>query len=87
MPDELTWLSQEIGAGLARRLRSSRLAAGLSVNKLVELSGVSRAQIVRWERGEGGGAGLALVAALAKGLGVAPAWLAYGAEPEKPNRS
>lgn len=87
MTDETKFLTLEIAAGLARRLRTTRHAAGLSVDKLVELSGVSRAQIIRWERGEGGGAGLALVAALAKGLGVAAAWLAYGAEPEKPNRS
>lgn len=43
---------------------------------------MGRAQIIRLERGIGGGAGIDTVALVAPGLGVSPAWLAYGVGPK-----
>lgn len=78
MPSDRDLTKQELGAQLARRLREKRLALGLSVDKLAAAAGMGRAQIVRLERGSGGATGLDTIAMLAKGLGVSPAWLAFG---------
>lgn len=78
MSRERDLIKQELGAGLARRLRAKRLALGLSVDGLASKAGCGRAQIVRLERGDGGATGIDTVALLATGLGVSPAWLAFG---------
>lgn len=84
MPDERTYRRQEIGAALGRRLRHKRLELGLTVDAVAEAAQVGRAQIVRLERGEGGGSGLDTIAMISKALGVSAGWLAFGDEDRKP---
>lgn len=73
----------ELGAGLARRLRDTRLEVGLSTNALARQAGLGRTLILIAEAGKGGAVGLAAVAALADVLGVRRAWLAFGDLPKK----
>lgn len=72
-------MKQEVGAGLARRLRSKRLEAGLTTDALAQAAGVGRAQVIRAEAGEGGGCQLATIALIALALDVPAGWLAFGA--------
>lgn len=73
----------ELGAGLARRLRDTRLEVGLGTAQLARQAGLGRTLILLAEAGKGGGIGLAAVAALADVLGVRRAWLAFGDLPKK----
>ena len=70
----------EISAGLARRLRETRLAKGLSTAALAKAAGVGRTLILVAENSERGGGGMSLasLAALADALGVSRGWLAFG---------
>jgi transcriptional regulator with XRE-family HTH domain len=70
----------EISTGLARRLRETRLAKGLSTAALARQAGVGRTLILIAENPAtgGGGMSLAALAALADALGVARGWLAFG---------
>lgn len=74
----------ELGAGLARRLRDTRLEVGLSTAALARQSGLGRTLVLLAEAGRGGAVGLAAVAALADALGVRRAWLAFGEGPREP---
>jgi transcriptional regulator with XRE-family HTH domain len=76
--------SQRIGAELAQKLRTKRLELGLTVDDLAQRAEIGRAMIVRYERGEGGGAGLAAVSLLAQALDVSPSWLCFGEPSSKP---
>lgn len=69
---------ETIGQGLAARLVEARTHASLSQAELAGLAGISAQQIYRLEGGGGDGARLGTVAALARELGVSPAWLAFG---------
>lgn len=69
---------EEIGQGLAERLRRAREHAGLSHARLSAACGVSEYQLIKLERGTGGGAGLWTVEAIASALEVSPAWLGFG---------
>lgn len=69
---------EAIGPGLAGRLVEARQHAELSQADLAEAAGLSAQQVYRLERGEGSGAKLETVAALAAVVKVSPAWLAYG---------
>lgn len=70
----------EISTGLARRLRETRLAKGLSTAALAKAAGVGRTLILVAENPERGGGGMSLAAcaALADALGVSRGWLAFG---------
>lgn len=74
----------ELAAGLARRLRDTRIDAGLSTAALARQAGLGRTLILLAEAGKGGGVGLAAVAALADTLGVRRAWLGFGEGPRDP---
>ena len=69
---------EAIGPGLAARLVEARQHAELSQADLAAAAGLSAQQVFRLERGDGHGAKLGTVAALAAVLQVSPAWLAYG---------
>ena len=71
---------EEIGKGLAERLKLAREHAGLSHAKLSVAAGVSEYHLIKLEKGNetGGGAGLWTVEAIADVLAVSPAWLAFG---------
>ena len=75
-----------IGQGLAERLAEARQHVGLSQADLAAAAGVSGQQVYRLERGEGSGARLDTVAALAGVLQVSPSWLAYGEPCAAPRR-
>lgn len=79
-PDRQHSYHVEISAGLARRLRETRLAKGMSTAALAKAAGVGRTTILNAEAAERGGAGMSLtaLAALADALGVARGWLAFG---------
>lgn len=74
----LQTFKDEVGGGLARRLRETRLQRGLSVVRLARLAGVGRTLVLMAEAGAGGGAAIGAVAALADVLEVPRGWLAYG---------
>lgn len=74
----------EIAAGLARRLRDTRLERGLGTAQLARAAGIGRTVILLAESGKGGGIGVANVASLADVLGVRRGWLAYGEGPREP---
>lgn len=71
----------EISAGLARRLRETRLERGLSTAALAKAAGVGRTLILTAENPATGGGAMSLCAcaALADALGVSRGWLAFGA--------
>lgn len=77
---------ETIGPGLAERLIDARQHAGLSQADLAAAAGLSAQQVFRLERGDGHGAKLGTVAALAAVLQVSPAWLAYGEPCAAPRR-
>ena len=58
---------EEIGQGLAERLRRAREHAGLSHARLAAACGLSEFQLIKLERGTGGGAGLWTIEALQEG--------------------
>jgi len=70
----------EISAGLARRLRETRLERGLSTAALAKAAGVGRTLILTAENPATGGGAMSLCAcaALADALGVPRGWLAFG---------
>jgi transcriptional regulator with XRE-family HTH domain len=74
----------EIGAGIRRRLRATRLERGLSITALASAAGVARASLLTAE-GEKTATGASLrvasVAAIAAALGVRAGWLAFGEGP------
>lgn len=63
---------------LARRLRTARLAAGLSQKKLAPLVGCSRGMIVALEQGRAEMASADLMIRIADSLGCSPRWLILG---------
>lgn len=67
-----------LAPGVARRLKAQREERGLSQRELGERSGVSHRTIGLIEMNRGGAAGIDTIEALARALGVRPAWLAYG---------
>jgi len=70
--------TQKIATELARRLSDRRQKAGLTVRELGDQAGVSHATVGRMENNLGGSSGIDSVDAIARALGVRPAWLAYG---------
>ena len=74
MPKRTTTLAAQI----ARRLSEKREAQGLTLRELADRSGVSHSSIALIEANRGGRSGIDSVDALARALGVRPAWLAYG---------
>ena len=72
-------------AGIANRLRDTRIIRGLSVLAVARAAGVSHTAVGNIERGTMPGIDTAEL--LANALGVSPGWLAYGLGPvELPNR-
>ena len=69
---------KELGPPLGRRLRIAREAAGLTTRELAALAHTSKKTIQDLSDGKGGNSGIGLIADIARGLGVSPAWLAYG---------
>jgi ribosome-binding protein aMBF1 (putative translation factor) len=67
-------LAEEIGD----RLRSSRLAAGLTIRELARASHMDKNSVSDLELGRIRNPGVGTIADLAKALGVDPRWLAFG---------
>lgn len=66
--------------GVAGRLNLARAATGMSFGALAEVSGVSKAYLVRITTDEvPPNLGLDTIVRIAGALGVQPAWLAFGA--------
>lgn len=70
----------EVGAGIQRRLRATRLQRNLSITALAAAAGVARASLLYAEGAGATGASLrvASIAAIAAALGVRAGWLAFG---------
>jgi len=77
--------SIEIGAGIRRRLRATRLERNMSITALAVAAGVARASLLYAEGAGATGASLrvASVAAIAAALGVRAGWLAFGEGPKE----
>jgi transcriptional regulator with XRE-family HTH domain len=74
-------------SGVGGRLRLIRESKELSLQALTDLSGISKAYLVRIEKeGSEPNLGLVTVERLAHALGVAPAWLAFGRAVEDDDR-
>ena len=76
----------EIGAGIQRRLRATRLERNLSITQLAAAAGVARASLLYCEgpTARGGALQLASAAAIADALGVRAGWLCFGEGPRDP---
>jgi len=66
--------------GMSTRLAAARTAHGLTKAALARLADLSPSAFAKIENG--GQTGVDVLAALAKALGVSPAWLAYGEGPQ-----
>lgn len=80
-------LGEPAGAGapshcedMGTRLRSMRLARGLSKAELGRIAGLTAPSISQIEAG--GQSGINVIEALAKALGISPAWLAFNEGPQ-----
>lgn len=65
--------------GIAQRLAHARELRGITVRELAEQSMMESSTVVRLARGAVVNPGVGTLYDLAKALGVAPEWLAYGA--------
>jgi transcriptional regulator with XRE-family HTH domain len=70
-------LAEEIG----ERLRSARVAAGMTIRDLARASHMDKNSVSDLELGRVRNPGVGTIADLAKALGLDPRWLAYGAPP------
>ncbi len=75
----MTDQEREALEALGRRLRASREAKEWSLARLAEESSLTKAYIVRVEKGASN-ISLRVVGQLAVALSVSPAWLAFGVE-------
>ena len=81
--DRIDSYKRELGEALGRRVRETRIEAGLSVVRLARAAGVGRQTLINIEAGHaGGGLALAAAASLADALGVRRGWLAFGEGPK-----
>jgi transcriptional regulator with XRE-family HTH domain len=72
-------LAQEVG----ERLRSARVAAGMTIRELARASHMDKTSVSDLELGRIRNPGVGTIADLAKALGVDPRWLAYGPLPSQ----
>lgn len=84
--DQQATYRAEIGAGIQRRLRATRLERNLSITALASAAGVARASLLYAEgqTARGGAMQVAALAAIAEALGVRAGWLCFGEGPREP---
>ncbi len=69
---------KERGRGIARRLKTARKKAGLSIRDLARQANLSHQAVVAIEGGGGAGSSVGTLGDLAEVLKIPAGWLAYG---------